>query len=458
MKTIITSIVKGILIAIILYSSLSYLFIKNILKQETSKYNEIISTIEIYKQKIVSLALLSESETSRPVFAKRNNPSNRKIYKKSLYNEELTDQEDIIVELMQLAQHYTPRLFSSSYTFMYYRSYEGKSYLLNREVKDFPISESLFNHERCDTHETCSIYAKNDQLEDRVIVSPVYRDLLTNKRIISISSPVYAFNSETILGDFVVDITLPESFADKHRFFTYRDNNYKYNIIETEKWKFENYFYSIERFIDNKTKFIYKISLSSLLIKNSWLLLVFIILFSIIFWKWDESKFHKSKFYAAEKTSSHDELTDLYNRKIFRDHDFITRVASEGASIIAIDGNRIKKINDTYGHVTGDKAIKLIAEKMKLTFRKTDYLIRCGGDEFIAVLPGCDLQKASNLTEELRYQIATQPITKKDDIRVTISAGIVMKSGYENIQEAIVRADEVLYQDKLNHRHSDRPE
>ena len=449
-----TSILKASAISLLMYVLISYFHINSILRQDISQYNEIISTIEIYKQKIVSLALLSESEISQPVFANQHLSAKRKIYKKSLHDENLTDKEEIIVALMQLAQHYTPRLFSSKYTFMYYRSYEGKSYLLNRQVEHFPISESLFNQEGCDIHETCSIYANESQLDDRVIVSPVYKDWLTNKYIISISSPVYSFGSNNILGDFVVDFTLPEFFTNTHNFFTSRDKNHKYNIIETSKFNFEKYFYTMETFIDNETKFIYRVSLSSLFKKNIWLFFVFMILFSIIFWKWEESKLHKRKFHAAEKTSSHDELTDLYNRKIFRDNEFTTRVESEGASIIAIDGNRIKKINDTYGHAVGDQAIKLIAEQMKLTFRKTDYLIRCGGDEFIAVLPGCKIQNASNLAEELRYQIATQPFTKKDEMRVTISAGIVVKSEYESIQEAIIRADEILYQDKLHHRHA----
>ncbi|MCV5225476.1 GGDEF domain-containing protein, partial [Escherichia coli] len=75
--------------------------------------------------------------------------------------------------------------------------------------------------------------------------------------------------------------------------------------------------------------------------------------------------------------------------------EFKRRLKTAPYSVIAIDGDRIKRINDRYGHHVGDEVIEIIADAMRKVFRTSDYLVRTGGDEFIAILPGCSISQSS---------------------------------------------------------------
>lgn len=142
-----------------------------------------------------------------------------------------------------------------------------------------------------------------------------------------------------------------------------------------------------------------------------------------------------------------DELTGLYNRKVFQ-NESVARVLKRGIySVLVIDGNKIKRINDKYGHHVGDEVISIIADAMQKVFRASDYLVRTGGDEFIVILPGCELEKAYILGDKLKLALAEHRL-KSFDIDISVAIGIAVRLEHESLQDVIIRADKVLYENK----------
>lgn len=158
-------------------------------------------------------------------------------------------------------------------------------------------------------------------------------------------------------------------------------------------------------------------------------------------------KMNRSKLFEVESNVKLDDLTGLLNRNVLKDQKFSEDLKAFGAAIMAIDGNKLKQINDTYGHHVGDDAIKQIAYGMRQVFRENDYLIRTGGDEFVAVLPGCNLDNAIILAERLKEAVMGTTFSSYK-LNVSISVGITLLMNSETFEEALKRADSNLYSEK----------
>ena len=118
-------------------------------------------------------------------------------------------------------------------------------------------------------------------------------------------------------------------------------------------------------------------------------------------------------------------------------------------SVLMIDIDDFKKVNDTYGHTVGDKVLKTIAQILKTKLRATDVVGRYGGEEFLVVLPETDLQAALTVAEKLRTEVAKKTFKYKDQVfKVTISLGAAQLKEGETIEELINRADQALYTSK----------
>ncbi len=422
--------------------------IKFVVDTKFTKFDSIVKTIEIKKQKMVLLGLLAESERQLPALIRDQSLSEYEVFSYSLEeNEELTENEKVIRSVMQLSSKYVPQLFGSDDLLMYYRSYEGKKIFTHEYIEDFPIAEDHFSIERCSIHETCSIFARSFQLKDRIIVSPVYRDLLTRTYIISLSSPIRNLLTQEIIGDFVVDYRIPYIWAKGFNFRTEKTNTYKTTFFEHLNFPLQDYSYMKEHIIDNRTKFVYKLPVTLIIYEYSWIWLILFLSFYFVLWKWDDSRYSRNQLKEVLISANEDELTGLFNRKIFNEESFIHNISDNGASVIAIDGNRIKRINDLHGHAVGDMAILHIAESMRNVFREDDYLIRNGGDEFIAVLPSCSLEDAEKFAELLKDEVTANAI-EPFNTHVSIATGVTLKLEFESIKSAILRADENLYLDK----------
>ncbi len=122
------------------------------------------------------------------------------------------------------------------------------------------------------------------------------------------------------------------------------------------------------------------------------------------------------------------------------------------ASLVLIDLDHFKAVNDAYGHAVGDQILKSVTEIINLRIRVTDSLYRIGGEEFVVVLEGADLHRAAHLAEQLRTLVDANELVP--DHAVTISLGVAeLKSG-EIPNDWLHRADEALYRAKDAGRNS----
>ncbi len=156
--------------------------------------------------------------------------------------------------------------------------------------------------------------------------------------------------------------------------------------------------------------------------------------------------------------ATRDELTGLINRREFftlATHEE-ERAKREGhvVSVMMVDADYFKKINDTYGHAVGDNVLRDLADNCRKIFRKTDVVGRYGGEEFSVMLPGAQEDMAKIIAERLRTSVAESIVhTDKGDVNYTISIGIACATGKDvRIEELLDRADRALYTAKAQGR------
>lgn len=155
-----------------------------------------------------------------------------------------------------------------------------------------------------------------------------------------------------------------------------------------------------------------------------------------------------------------DALTGVYNRRYINEKlpiDLMTTVASNASlSVIMIDVDHYKSINDTYGHLVGDTVLKIIAETIQACMkRETDWVARYGGEEFFICLPGAQLPKAVEIAENIRKTIEGRVIKiGAEEIRVTASFGVSGSKYSKDIcyEDVIDKADRKLLMAKANGR------
>lgn len=163
-----------------------------------------------------------------------------------------------------------------------------------------------------------------------------------------------------------------------------------------------------------------------------------------------------SKF---QKLAAYDALTNVYNRRfgMARLKEDFARVNREKSSLslIMLDIDHFKQVNDTYGHLVGDKAIILIADILKNASRDGDIVIRYGGEEFLMILPGASVKNSKAIAERIRHQVMDSEIKEGEQtIHLTISAGISAYPDATTVDEIqlIDKADQALYQAKHSGR------
>ena len=149
-----------------------------------------------------------------------------------------------------------------------------------------------------------------------------------------------------------------------------------------------------------------------------------------------------------------DEKTGLYNNKFFEttfEMEFEkAKRGYEKLSLIMIDIDFFKKINDTYGHIKADEFLKRLGKILKKQIRKSDIAARFGGEEFFILLPETSLEKAKKFASRLKKAINSDRILKKHNL--TISGGITQYKKGDTKNKLKKRVDTALYQAKENGR------
>jgi diguanylate cyclase (GGDEF)-like protein len=155
--------------------------------------------------------------------------------------------------------------------------------------------------------------------------------------------------------------------------------------------------------------------------------------------------------------AEHDSLTNLYNRRIFleflhKNKSMPTRMKTP-LSLLVLDIDNFKAINDNYGHLAGDEILIDFAKNVQNNLRKEDVIGRMGGEEFAIFLPSIPLEAAVTFAERLRTIIEAKPVlTSKGEINYTISIGITNIESHTSIEQALDAADSAMYEAKRSGR------
>lgn len=165
--------------------------------------------------------------------------------------------------------------------------------------------------------------------------------------------------------------------------------------------------------------------------------------------------------YLAQQQLQHladtDPLTGLPNRRSFfrTAETLLASAARQGqpCTLLVIDADYFKNLNDSYGHAVGDRALVKIAEVLREKFRDNDLLCRVGGEEFAVMLTGIDAQTALPMAERVVNAVADSPLTEdKAIIEYSVSCGIADTSSSYVLPELFKNADDAMYQAKAQGR------
>lgn len=139
-----------------------------------------------------------------------------------------------------------------------------------------------------------------------------------------------------------------------------------------------------------------------------------------------------------------DGLTGLMNRRSFENRARALRASGVGSSLVMADLDQFKVLNDTHGHETGDRALRVFADTLRAAVRSEDLVCRYGGEEFAVLLPGVDLAEAVEVMERVRESLART--TRRGDVTsFTASYGIAESSVATDFDDLLIRADRALF-------------
>jgi len=167
-------------------------------------------------------------------------------------------------------------------------------------------------------------------------------------------------------------------------------------------------------------------------------------------------------FSELQRSAITDSLTGLYNTRFF--HELLARETARAdryttpLALLMIDVDRFKLVNDTYGHVVGNKVLTQIAKTIERTVRNTDFVFRCGGDEFGVVLPGTDLNGAMHAAESILEKVESLDILTSLGYSgpVTVSIGISEYHRGNHFETLVAEADQALYASKRSSKNCAR--
>lgn len=167
-------------------------------------------------------------------------------------------------------------------------------------------------------------------------------------------------------------------------------------------------------------------------------------------------------FAELQRSAITDSLTGVYNTRFF--HEVLGRETARAdryttpLSLLMIDIDTFKMVNDTFGHVVGNKVITQISNTLKQTVRNTDFVFRCGGDEFGVVLPGTNLDGAMRVAEKILQKVEGANILESLGYSgpVTVSIGLSEYNRGSHFETLVAEADQALYASKRSSKNCAR--
>lgn len=163
----------------------------------------------------------------------------------------------------------------------------------------------------------------------------------------------------------------------------------------------------------------------------------------------------------AVQLSISDELTKISNRRGFLT---LTRYSLDvckremfPATLVFLDLDRFKQINDTYGHAEGDRVLRIVAEEMRESFRSSDIFARLGGDEFVALLTNSSASQIHDLIERFNAALVTRCKAASLPYSIEFSHGLVAYDPrrHESMEDMLKEADKAMYENKRKKRQAD---
>ncbi len=162
-------------------------------------------------------------------------------------------------------------------------------------------------------------------------------------------------------------------------------------------------------------------------------------------------------YHQALLTASKDPLTGSYNRSALdasleRETSLAHRHDTP-LTVMMLDLDHFKKINDIHGHMTGDRVLKTFVETLNRCVRNSDQVFRYGGEEFTLLLRNTNLEGAKPLAERIRREVEGMEVIRDGaTVKATVSMGVTQLENDDGVRELMERADKALYQSKANGR------
>jgi two-component system cell cycle response regulator len=152
-----------------------------------------------------------------------------------------------------------------------------------------------------------------------------------------------------------------------------------------------------------------------------------------------------------------DPLTGLYNQRYLRRHlgCLMKNNRSRELAVLMVDVDHFKSVNDRHGHAAGDRALRLIADSLRVNTRMFDSVARYGGEEFVVVMPSTNPVEATAAADRLRLAVETLvfAINASASLPLTISVGVACSSAATDTPDALLQAADIaLYEAKRNGR------
>ena len=161
-----------------------------------------------------------------------------------------------------------------------------------------------------------------------------------------------------------------------------------------------------------------------------------------------------------ERLAITDHHTNAYNQRYLfpRLRDDIERSSRNALplSILLLDLDNFKQVNDRHGHAVGDRVLRIVADRVRGSVRLTDVLVRRGGEEFVLIMPDTGRKRAAAVADRIRSSLSDNQIDCGRGIRVaqTVSIGVAMWNGRETAEELEARADTAMYEAKRKGRNT----